>query len=192
MNKDFTKDLVFYEENSETTGHRKKFSYCRGRKSEKEGYYYPLLDMNTFADKPEKIPENAKKIRKPPLSIIRSYIYDPKKTHITKKDLPQHENDDMYPIHDNGGVPFVVYVSKNKTTVSIYRKPKMSYILDSDWSINFKDNIGYYHELIAQYENPINILIGKDYSNMKEDGNSILVQISIRKYVYIGTVYIVS
>lgn len=85
MNKDFTKDLVFYEENSETTGHRKKFSYCRGRKSEKEGYYYPLLDMNTFADKPEKIPENAKKIRKPPLSIIRSYIYDPKKLILRKK-----------------------------------------------------------------------------------------------------------
>jgi hypothetical protein len=186
---DYTKDLVFYELNKKDgnimQGGR-VFVFLKGRKAEEKGYYYPFLDMNKFADKAVKIPEKAVRKRRPSLDWIRNYMYDPKKFRIVKQDLPQHANDTMYAIHDNGGVPFVVYVSKGNDRISIYRKPKMGYLHDEDWSQNFKDNLGFYTELIAEYTNPVNILIGQDIAHDPQDGNSIIVQISPRKYVYIG------
>jgi hypothetical protein len=185
MDKDYTKELVFYEldvENGNVEGNR-VYRFLQGRKAEQDGYYYPFLFMNKFDDKAVKIPEKAIKKRKPSIQWIRRFMYDPKKFRLVKQELPEHSKDTMYPIHDNGGVPFVVYVSKNNNRVSVYRRPKMGYLFPEDWSKNFLENLGYYTELVAEYNKPVNVLIGQDIS---DNGNSIVVQISPRKYFYIG------
>jgi len=187
MNKDFTKELVFYKAESYPGNYIKQgrsYVLFTGRKAEQDRYYYPLISMNTFSTQPVPIPPEAVKERKPSLSWIRRFMYDPKKIPAVKQDLPQHKDDVVFPIHDNGSVPFLVYISKDQHTVSVYRKPRNSYLHSSDWSSDFKDNIGYYTELLAQY-NPISILIGED-RNTQQHGNSILLKISPRKYVYIG------
>ena len=164
--------LVFYEG---------KNMNLYGKKAEQKGYYYPSIGINLFADKPVKIPENAEKKRRPSLKWIRRFMYDPNKTHALKLP-PNHENADIYQMHDNGGVPFIVYVGNN--LVSAYRIPKNTFVWEKNWSQNFKDNIPYYSELVVQYKNPVNVFIGDN--NGIDDGNSILVQVSPRKYVYIG------
>lgn len=176
---DYTKDLVFFELSADIGT-----KFLNGRKAEDEGFYYRSLDINKFAEQPEKIPEKAVQVRRPSLNWIRKYMYDPRKTPIVKQDLPGKTSANLYNIHDNGGVPYIVYVSINK--VSVYGMPKMGYVWEENWSPNFDDNIGYYSELVVQYDNPVNVLVGKDFSNELHDGNTILVQVSPRKYVYIG------
>ena len=81
-----------------------------------------------------------------------------------------------YFIHDNGGRPFQVVVSGNK--VSIYEQPNRK-----DY-----DTIQDYTKLIKTFSNVKKIFIGKDRKLGKAfDGNSILLQLSRDKYVYIGS-----
>jgi len=177
--------LIFYEVDSKKGNMikgKRRYLFIKGKKAEKEGYYYPHLDINRFADEPIKIPKNAKKARKPSLKWIRSFMYDPKKIHAVKKYLKKHENDKIYKIHDNGGVPFIVYITSS--LVSVFRIPKNTYIWQTNWSSNFIDNIPYYTELVVQFKDPLQIFIGDNKRN--NDGNSLLIQISPRKYVFIG------
>ena len=83
-----------------------------------------------------------------------------------------------YSIHDNGGTPFKVVVSGNK--VSIYEQHNWK-----DWESETGKE---YTKLIRTFSNVKKIFIGKDRKlGKKFDGNSILLQLSRDKYVYIGS-----
>ena len=100
-----------------------------------------------------------------------------------------------YFIHDNGGRPFLVYVSKKD--VQIYKEDKKFYSIQLN--INDKKNKWVYIKLIKKYK-PLQIFIGKSpLNNMTKfsgghgkefDGNSILLKIKKDRYVFIGnTIY---
>ena len=83
-----------------------------------------------------------------------------------------------YSIHDNGGTPFKVVISGKK--VSIYEQPNWK-----DWESETGKE---YTKLIKTFSNVKKIFIGKDRKLGKNfDGNSILLQLSKNKYVYIGS-----
>ena len=84
----------------------------------------------------------------------------------------------IYSIHDNGGTPFKVVISGNK--VSVYEQPNWK-----DWQSETEKP---YTKLIKTFSNVKKIFIGKDRKLGKGfDGNSILLQLTRDKYVYIGS-----
>ena len=105
-----------------------------------------------------------------------------------------------YLIHDNGGRPFQVIISGKR--VYVYRVAKklsdeeFDKWMDGKKSINFSKQLKYYSELITEFKNVKKIFIGKSVKNEMTkfsggygksfDGNSILLNLSKNKYVYIG------
>ena len=84
----------------------------------------------------------------------------------------------LYDIHDNGGTPFTVKVSKTK--VEVFASENDS---DSD-DTNGRPNT----VLVLTLKSPEKVFIGKDGANgRKFDGNSILVREARDSYVYIGS-----
>ena len=82
-----------------------------------------------------------------------------------------------YSIHDNMGRPFQVVILGNK--VSVYEQPNWK-----DWESETGKE---YTKLIKTFPNVKKIYIGKDRKlGKKFDGNTILLQLSKDKYVYIG------
>ena len=83
-----------------------------------------------------------------------------------------------YFIHDNGGRPFQVVISGKK--VSVYEQPNWR-----DWQSETGKE---YTKLIKTFSKVKKIFIGKDRKlGRKFDGNSVLLQLSKDKYVYIGS-----
>lgn len=104
-----------------------------------------------------------------------------------------------YLIHDNGGRPFQVIISGKR--VYVYRVPKKlsDEEFDKWWdgkkSINFSKQLNYYSELITEFKNVKKIFIGentikksffKTLFSKNDSGNTILLNISKNKYVFIG------
>jgi hypothetical protein len=172
------KDLVFY---TKKTGDN-SFRSLRGLKSDRPGYYHEWTGMNRFSDEAVPVPPGYEKSKRPNREWIKSVMYDPDKYHLEKVTLEQHRNDSWYDIHENGGTPFIVYINRQKTLVSVYRKPQNGYVWDEEWSRDMKDNLGFYSELVAEYRNPLKVLLGKDE---QYTGNTILVEHKALQYVYI-------
>ena len=81
-----------------------------------------------------------------------------------------------YLVHDNGGRPFKVVISGKR--VSIYEQPRGE---------DFAKPEGY-TRLIKTYPHTKKIFVGKDKKLGKfADGNSVLVQLSANRYLYIGS-----
>ena len=118
---------------------------------------------------------------------------------------------ESYFIHDNGGRPFFVSISKNGTA-SIFKFDIEKYNRDDDaysklgrgagyynwfWFEELDDDSkgAYYNKLIAKYK-PTKIFIGKSvegpltraYEYGRDfDGNTILLEIGPKRYVWIGS-----
>ena len=93
-----------------------------------------------------------------------------------KMDFPKKKGK-IYFIHDNGGRPFQVVILGNK--VSVYEQ--------ENWRDQY-DTIQDYTKLIKTFPKVKKIFVGKDTKlGSKFDGNSILLQLSKNKYVYIGS-----
>jgi hypothetical protein len=95
-----------------------------------------------------------------------------------------------YQIIDNGGIPFIVTVNKSENTVQILKQQSRSDTED-DSELTLDD---YTKLKKISYEG---IYIGKDPKNFTDEmgetweksyeGNSILLKISVNKFVYIGS-----
>lgn len=94
-----------------------------------------------------------------------------------------------YLVHDNGGRPFMVWKS-GSSTVGIYKKSQKYYDLPDEAREKVLAKIGtmtkLYTHLIKQYNNVKKVFPGRDYSGYSEHGNSILLELPLGKYVYIG------
>ena len=157
-----------------------------------KGFIYKAIDFNKFEKEPTKIPEGYRKT-KVDAKYIKKYWCDSSKKLLTKNITKiNHPNSKSYLIHDNGGRPFLVYISKNE--VNIYTYPDKKYYISNE----DKTKKWTYIDKIATYKNPIKIFIGKsprtkmtEFSGgigKKFDGNSILIQLEKNRYVSIGAI----
>jgi len=114
---------------------------------------------------------------------------------LTKQNAPiiKHNGYKKYFIHDNMERPFLVYT--NSKDIYIYQIDKKYEIREEDINKPWT-----YTKLVKKYKNTVDIYIGKSQKNLKTiysgghgkkfDGNTLLVQLSKTKYVYIGaTIY---
>jgi hypothetical protein len=151
----------------------------------KKGFIHKWIDFNNFEKKETKIPDGYKK-EKLKNTLIKKYC-DFSKEHLTKKNAIKinHPNSKHYFIHDNGGRPFLVYISKNKCNIYSYpiQNNNKYYIAEEDIGEKWT-----YINKVATYKNPIKVFIGKSPEYGKDfDGNSILLQIENNRYVFIGS-----
>ena len=156
----------------------------QGLKSEMSGYYHPWIEFNHFKKNPVKISKTLKKIKPPKKSFILKYIANPNSVRLRKTTFTPYKSE-WYSIIDNRTTPYIVYINEKRNSVYIYRIPKNSYVMNKDWSINANDNLCYFTDLVAKYKNLKDIMIGVDY-NEKKHGNSILLRLNSKKYLYIG------
>ena len=155
-------------------------------------YVYKFKSYNTFESTKTKIPDEYD---------VAEYTVAFKKSRcgtktLIKKGKIAHKNTKMYRIHDNGGRPFVVYISKaRKPQVYIYKMPPNTYF-PPNITGRSQLNKHYYTSRIKKYKAD-KVFIGKSVKNKmtcysggygtKFNGNTILLQIG-KKYVYIGGV----
>ena len=164
-----------------------------------KSHIYKFIDYNTFEDVETKIPKGYKSV-KIDKEWIKKYICDNKKKLIDKHNIlfkkikKNTKGFTKYFTHDNGGRPYLVYIKKNE--VYIYKHDdKKYYYRDINWSKIDKNNAWIYTKLVKHYKTK-KIFIGKDSgkslgSNINGDikfsiGNTILLQLTKNKYVYIG------
>ncbi len=176
-----TQDFIFIRQTVDENIYRT----MKGRKSERSGYYYPWLKFNLFSDSDTPIPEGASTENPLDEEWIKKFMYDANKHRAVRRTLWQHEDDDWYAIHDNGGRSFVVYT--NDSRVSVYRIPVDSYIWDEDWKEPFEENLDLYTELVVEVQNPSRVFLGKD-KRIRNRGNSVLVETDRenKRYLFIG------
>lgn len=180
--------FVRYEKRIEKHGFTEMKSII-GLEHEK-GFVHEPIDFNLFEKEPIKIPEGYKK-KSVKTDYIKKYWCDSSRQRLTKDAVKaKHPNSKTYFIHDNGGRPFLVYISKNE--VNIYMQPDKKYFVAE------KDqyNKWTYCKKVATYKKPIKVFIGKSPKTemtkfsggigKKFDGNSILLQIAKDRYVSIG------
>ena len=186
-------EFVFYKQ---SLGHN-SFRLLRGRRGTRPGYYFPFLEKNRFADHEVRVPANAKRRKSPNAEWIRDYMYNPLQHRVQRIHKPQHDDDDVFEIHDNGGRPFIAYVSRNDDEpkdavirnhprrVCVYRVPEDVYTWEEDWK-GGDDNHDLYSQLVLQLDHPQKVFIGVDIADPQRNGNSMLVQTGAHTYVSIG------
>ena len=158
--------------------------------------YAPWKSYNVFDEnKLITIPLGFKKKRT--TSKLKAWLqkfYAGTQTETRYKSLNKHKNHDHYFIHDNGGIPYVVYISK--TMVYVYRIQKNTYLPPNKDDFNHPDYKNYHNEIVFKQKYK-NVYIGKSPLNEMTkisggygpsfDGNSILVHVKKNCYVFIGS-----
>ena len=91
-----------------------------------------------------------------------------------------------YLIHDNGGRPFKTVLTKD--TVSVYKKRKLTKEEDNNWEEVY-DTIPY-DVAVVKPTKYIKVFVGKDKEWLRKsfEGSSILVQLTKKKYLSIGSI----
>jgi hypothetical protein len=91
-----------------------------------------------------------------------------------------------YLVHDNGGRPFKTVLTKD--TVAVYKKRKLTKQEYDDWD-NVWPTIPY-DIAIVKPTKYLKVFVGKDknYLTKRFEGSSILVQLTKKKYLHIGSV----
>lgn len=109
------------------------------------------------------------------------------------KDLPKFTQalpkGTSYLMHDNGGRPYMV-VKKSPRITEIYKKSKKYYDLNYDdqyrvWS-SVKNIKKLFTDLVKRYTNVQKFFAGRDYSGYGFHGNSVLLRLPNKRYVFIG------
>jgi len=171
-------------------------------------YYHPSEGMNTFLKEKVKIPEGFVKAEIS-ARYMRTFWFNPDRVllkfdnEMAEEIKELNKNATKYFTLDNGGRPFLVYVTKNQdntNTVRVYQKDEDKYFFRGDC-----EGVGnYYTYLIAEYH-PQKVHIGPSplcastgFSGgygKKWDGNSILLETvtntrKTKKIIHIGsTIY---
>ena len=167
-----------------------------------EHSFYKWISYNNFEDHPTIIPDGYKekkqKNKKKWLQFVNQHYCGNRQiiTMENKHLLPiiSHPDYKYYYIHDNGGRPFIVYVSSND--VYIYQQPDNTIFSEEIYDLDDDEPKWRYTQLIKHY--PIlDIFIGVSPKNAMTkysggygkyfNGNSILIQIDTHQYVYIGS-----
>ena len=177
-----------------------KWEFLQGIKGNKPRTIHKYAGKyNEFEKELTKVPkgyrkEKSKHLTKEDIQFRNYQLYCGKTIQLTKKNAKKitHKHYRKYFIHDNGTRPFLVYVKG--TQIYIYKIREDVY-LDEEKFMKHKDRSWAYTKLVKHY-NAKKVWIGKSPENPmtrysgafgpKFDGNSILLQISKNKYVWIG------
>lgn len=153
---------------------------------------FPWKDYNTFESKSIAIPPNAEKVRINK-KIMQNYNCGSKK----RLQKPQNTTSckKCYLTHNNGGRPYLVSIDRDRFTVHAIPS-RTHYILDKDVSRHDGRNHWMYIDPIIPRTKYIKIWIGRSPKNKMTkfsggfgrlfNGNSILIQISDTKYMFVG------
>lgn len=167
-----------------------------------EQSFYKWISYNNFEDHPTIIPngyiERKQTNKKKWLQFVNKHYCGNKQiiTIQNKHLIPtiSHPNYKYYFTHDNGGRPFIVYISSND--VYIYKQPDNIIFSNELYDLDVDNPKWRYAQLIKHY--PIQqYFIGISPKNAMTkhsggygryfNGNSILIQIDTHLYVYIGS-----
>jgi hypothetical protein len=91
-----------------------------------------------------------------------------------------------YLIHDNGGLPFMVSVENNYVDIFSYT---FSYDIPHEQLQEIIDNKSGWNNFVMRINNPLKVFVGIDNQERideREDGNTMLIQSSSNKYIYVG------
>jgi hypothetical protein len=170
----------------------KKGSKKASKKASKKTSKKPSKKTSKKASKKGSKKASKKSSQAPKASIQPSQAgKKPSKSQV--KHTPVNHTGQIYRVHDNGGRPFLV-VFPTSATVQIYKIPKK--VRDNwDWDKESPKNEDY-SELVKSYT-IVKLFIGKSpktgmFSKINKgydsyfDGNSILLQLSSDRYVFIG------
>ena len=180
----FYKVNTFFDDNNNIIS----CQHIRGLESNEDPkILFRHISINTFENIPTEIPDNAILDEKPSESWIREYFLN---LDMFLIEHPENrpcgtEGFTWYRIEDNGNMSFVVYIHPNTNETYVFKFPDNGYINN----INSDDSymINYYTECIFHFKSPVKTWIGIDY-NEKCHGNSILIQVSSKTYIYVGSV----
>jgi len=180
-------DLVFYKQILSPNSHRCIY----GVKSDREGYIHVYVDLNQYKQEATPLPPNCEPDDDPSETWIKQFCWNPDARFVEPMRVPEYDQTHYF-THDNGGRPFVVYISDSKV-LTVYKKPGYDedlYVRDEDYA-----NREMYQKKVYQTSFS-NLFIGKSpQDDMSEwgqgygsqfDGNSILAHIDDLKYVFIG------
>lgn len=177
-----------------------------------KGFIHKFINFNTFEFEAIKIPKNYKKsffIN----NNTKKYCFIPEI--IQKKIINNTVYTPYYFIRDDTFYPFLVYISKthelldkykeikeniinNVYNVKICKMPFIPFYDEIDWNYgDMANNKFFYHKIIKNYYSIKSVYIGKDLckkeqsyekiNNISNKGNTILLKITNKKYIYIGT-----
>lgn len=168
---------------------------------DEKGAFFEEISFNEFEKEPTKIPKGFKKVKFDPEWALK-YHYNPDKSPLEKNNKTyqeikkKHAGEKVYFTHDNGGRPFIVYLSGKQ--ISVYRDVQDHfYVRDADRDLeDDHKNAWAYIEHVVTKKNFIKVWIGESiannttafaHSNSDEFlGNCILVQLSASRYLFIG------
>jgi hypothetical protein len=192
-----------YEKTFTSSDGFKTFRALYGLELEK-GKIHRHIDINQFDAHAIKIPPGFKKVKNPNKTYIKQYIYNPARVRLLKTDpkniarLRKYKGWKKYYTHDNGGRLFLVYVKQNN--VAVFTEPDRQsepYIADVD-TYHDTNHEWTYAIPVAKYTNVVRVWPGKSPKTEMTKfshgfgraftGNSVLVQISPRRYAFFGHV----
>jgi len=156
--------------------------------SASDDMYYPFVKKNIFSSVAKPVESDWELERTYPNDWILRCMFNPDQHHIKRK-LPEgHDDDDWVMTHDNGGRPFVVYISPDKTIASVYRKPSNAFLWGEDWDHENENGMrDYYHELVIRLDiDKVWIYKEEEEKGSWDRGNSLLVLRKDGSYVFIG------
>jgi hypothetical protein len=188
--------FVWYEKRTpDSNGTR--IETLRGLATDKNRVIHRNVGLNQFLREETTIPKGYNKKRKiPDKAWFKKYFYDPLRKPIVKKTVPELRNKwKNYKIHDNGGRPFVVYVSPNQKEVSVYTVPKEQYVPEDLEDIEFPENLKLYTKRLLHVK-PNRVFVGKSPKNSmtlfsggygsRFYGNTVLLEMKNNSYIYIS------
>jgi hypothetical protein len=167
----------------------------RGMLGDEPNTIHKNRGINDFEDIPIPIPEGYKRVDNHSEDWIKKYFYNPNFKWVEPCKVPEYDQEHYF-THDNGGRPFVIYLS-NDNVATVYRRPNAredSYTRDEDWD-NEEIRRQLYTKKVFQtkYES---VFIGKSPRDeftewgggygRRFDGNSVLLHISGLEYVCVA------
>ncbi len=177
--------------------------FLEGITTDKNRVIHKRIGLNQFLRKKTTIPKGFNKKRKDPdKKWLKEYFYDSSRTPIQKKTVEELKKGyKWYNIHDNGGTPFIVYISPDEKDVSVYTVPKDQFVPEGVF-INWKPSDGFPLENLNIFTKRIlklntkTVFVGKSPKNSMTlfsggygkdfEGNTILLHIKDNQYVFIS------
>lgn len=186
--------FVFYQKLTKESKRVTRIQDMEGLATNKDRVIHLNIGLNQFSKEKTVIPKGYRKKKAPDNEWLKKYFYDPTRTPIKKKIVPELQKKyEWYPILDNGGTPFIVYISPDNKEVSVYTVPKEEYIPEGELVGDFTEDIKFYTKRLLHVK-PQKVYIGTSPKNSMttfsggygSKGNTVLLHMKGNEYILIS------